>query len=286
MNAAILGQSIINGLSSGFIYILISVGLTVIFSIMNVVQFSHGEVYMLGAYCTYYMFTILGLSFWEALPVTMFLLALVGLILERFFFRPFRGSFERSIIVSIALMVLLQTVAVVAFGSYTRKLPPVIKGVLRVGDVILSWDKLLAILFGILLIVLLFLIIRKTNTGKAMVAVSQDSYAAGLLGVNVNRISAMAMAIGCAMAAVAGSLMARILSIDPYMGTYALTKGIAVTILGGLGSIPGAVVGGLILGLIDGIVPPLLTTTWAALLGFVVIIIILLVRPRGLMGHE
>jgi branched-chain amino acid transport system permease protein len=96
----------------------------------------------------------------------------------------------------------------------------------------------------------------------------------------------MAMAIGCAMAAVAGSLMARILSIDPYMGTYALTKGIAVTILGGLGSIPGAVVGGLILGLIDGIVPPLLTTTWAALLGFVVIIIILLVRPRGLMGHE
>jgi len=253
---------------------------------MNIVQFAHGEIYMLGAYCSYFLIKLYGFSFWEALPLSALLVGLLGIVLEKFFFRPFRGRFESSIIVAVGLMLLLQTIAVVGFGTDTKSMGGIIPGVLKVSGVTLSRDRLLAILVGIILVAVLFLLIKKTKTGQAMVAISQDIYAASLQGIDVNRISAVAMVVGCALAAIAGSLMGSIFSTSPFMGTTAITKGIAVIILGGLGSISGAVVGGFILGLIDGLVPPLLSSTMAGIVGFGVIILVLLFRPRGLFGHE
>jgi branched-chain amino acid transport system permease protein len=282
----LLAQSILNGLAAGWIYILVALGLTLVFGIMNIVQFAHGEIYMLGAYCSYFLIKLYGFSFWEALPLSALLVGLLGIVLERFFFRPFRGRFEPSIIVAVGLMLLLQTIAVVGFGTDTKSMGGIIPGVLKVSGVTLSWDRLIAILVGIILVAALFLLIKKTKTGQAMVAISQDIYAASLQGIDVNRISAFAMVIGCALAAIAGSLMGSIFSTSPFMGTSAITKGIAVIILGGLGSIPGAVVGGFILGLIDGLIPPFLSSTMAGIVGFGVIIIVLILRPRGLFGHE
>jgi branched-chain amino acid transport system permease protein len=279
-------QSILNGLAAGWIYVLVALGLTLVFGIMRIVQFAHGEIYMLGAYCSYFLIKLYGFRFWEALLLSAFLVGLLGIVLERFFFRPFRGRFEPSIIVAVGLMLLLQTIAVVGFGTDTKSMGGIIPGVLRVSGVTLSWDRLLAILVGIILVAALLLLIKKTKVGQAMVAISQDIYAASLQGIDVNRISAVAMVIGCALAAMAGSLMGSIFSTSPFMGTSAITKGIAVIILGGLGSITGAVVGGLILGLIDGLVPPLLSSTMASIVGFAVIIVVLLLRPRGLFGHE
>jgi branched-chain amino acid transport system permease protein len=286
LTIALLAQSILNGLAAGWIYILVALGLTLVFGIMNIVQFAHGEIYMLGAYCSYFLIKLYGFSFWEALPLSALLVGLLGIVLERFFFRPFRGRFEPSIIVAVGLMLLLQTIAVVGFGTDTKSMGGIIPGVLKVSGVTLSWDRLIAILVGIILVAALFLLIKKTKTGQAMVAISQDIYAASLQGIDVNRISAFAMVIGCALAAIAGSLMGSIFSTSPFMGTSAITKGIAVIILGGLGSITGAVVGGFILGLIDGLVPPLLSSTMAGIVGFGVIIIVLILRPRGLFGHE
>lgn len=286
MSLILLAQSILNGLAAGWIYILVALGLTLVFGIMNIVQFAHGEIYMLGAYCSYFLIKLYGFNFWEALPLSALLVGLLGIILERFFFRPFRDRFEPSIIVAVGLMLLLQTVAVVGFGTDTKSMGGIIPGVWKVSGVTLSWDRLLAILVGIILVAALFFLIKKTKTGQAMVAISQDIYAASLQGIDVNRISAVAMVVGCALAAIAGSLMGSIFSTSPFMGTSAITKGIAVIILGGLGSIPGAVAGGLILGLIDGLVPPLLSSTMASIVGFGVIIIVLLLRPRGLFGHE
>ena len=286
MSLTLLAQSILNGLAAGWIYILVALGLTLVFGIMNVVQFAHGEIYMLGAYCSYFLIKLYGFSFWEALPLSALLVGLLGIVLERFFFRPFRGRFEPSIIVAVGLMLLLQTIAVVGFGTDTKSMGGIIPGVLKVSGVTLSWDRLIAILVGIILVAALFLLIKKTKTGQAMVAISQDIYAASLQGIDVNRISAFAMVIGCALAAIAGSLMGSIFSTSPFMGTSAITKGIAVIILGGMGSITGAVVGGFILGLIDGLVPPLLSSTMAGIVGFGVIIIVLILRPRGLFGHE
>ena len=286
MTIALLAQSILNGLAAGWIYVLVALGLTLVFGIMRIVQFAHGEIYMLGAYCSYFLIKSFGFSFLEALFLTTIAIGLLGIVLERFFFRPFRDRFEPSIIVAVGLMLLLQTIAVVGFGTDTKSMGGIIRGVLTVSGVTLSWDRLLAILIGIILVAAVFLLIKKTKTGQAMVAISQDIYAASLQGIDVNRISAVAMVIGCALAAIAGSLMGSIFSTSPFMGTSAITKGIAVIILGGLGSIAGAVVGGLILGLIDGLVPPLLSSTMASIVGFGVIILVLLLRPRGLFGHE
>ncbi len=286
MNIETFGQSVINGLVSGWLYILVAVGLALVFSVMGIIQFAHGEIYMLGAYCTYYLSVQCGLNYWGALLVSALLAGLLGVILERFLFRPFRGQIEPSIILGIGLMLLFQTVALIGFGTSTKAIPRIFRKVLTLGSVSLSGDRLVAILIGVILVSGLFLLIRRTKTGQAMVAVSQDPYAASLHGINVNRISAIAMAVGSALAAIAGSLVGCIFSMHPFMGNFALTKGIAVIILGGLGSIPGAIVGGLILGLIDGLVSSVANTTIAAVAGFTAIIFILLLRPRGLMGRD
>jgi len=286
LTIALVVQSILNGLAAGWIYVLVALGLTLVFGIMRIVQFAHGEIYMLGAYCSYFLIKLYGFSFLEALLLTTIAIGLLGIVLERLFFRPFRDRFEPSIIVAVGLMLLLQTIAVVGFGTDTKSMGGIIPGVLRVSGVTLSWDRLLVMAVGIILVVALLLMIKKTKTGQAMVAVAQDPYAAALQGIDVNRISALAMALGCALAAIAGSLMGSIFSTSPFMGTSAITKGIAVIILGGLGSITGAVFGGFILGLIDGLVPPLLSSTMAGIVGFGVIILVIILRPRGLFGHE
>jgi branched-chain amino acid transport system permease protein len=143
----------------------------------------------------------------------------------------------------------------------------------------------LIVFIGAVLTLALFLVIQKTKVGQAMLAISQDPDAAALQGIDVNHISSLSMGIGCALAAIAGGLMGSLLQLTPDMGVLAITKGIAVIVLGGIGSITGAVIGGLILGLVDGIVPLFANSTIAAIAGFCVIIFILLIRPKGLFGH-
>ena len=193
---------------------------------------------------------------------------------------------ERSIIITIGLILLLQTTAVVAFGGNDKSIPRIISGVLSIGGAHLSWDRVLTVVVGVGVMLALFLFIRGTKTGRAMVAISQDIDAATLMGVNVNRVCSVSMGIGCALAAVAGGLMGSIFSVEPFMGSFAITKGIAVIILGGLGSIGGAVIGALILGLVDGVVSLYYSTTIAYIAGFAIIVLILIVRPSGLMGRE
>lgn len=279
-------QSIFNGLTMGFIYVLVALGLTLVFSIMRIVQFAHGEIYMLGAYTVYFVGVVLGLNIFIAFVVSAVALGVFGVILERLLFRRFRGQVEPSIIAAIGLILLIQTIATVSFGTQEKYIPDMIPGVLVIGGIKLSWDRALAVIIGIVLTLALFIFIRKTRLGQATLATSQDLDGAALQGINVNLISAVTLAIGCALAAVAGGLVGAIFQVDPYMGGFAMAEGIAVIILGGLGSIPGAVIGGLILGLIDGVVPLYADNTVASIVGFVIIVLILIIRPRGLMGHE
>lgn len=281
-----LWQSVVNGLMMGWIYVLVALGLSIVFSIMRILQLAHGEIYMLGAFCVYYMCVVLSLNIFVSFVIAAVALALVGVALERLCFRRFRGRFDTSMIVAIGLILLLQTTAAVGFGTQEKWVPKIIPGVLAIGHVTLAWDRVLSVLIGIALVLLLFLFIQRTRLGQAMVAISQDPDAAALQGIDVNRISSLSMAIGCAMAAIAGGLMGAIFQVEPFMGSFAMTKGIAVIILGGLGSIWGAVIGGIIIGLIDGLVPVAANTTIATIIGFALIIIILIIRPQGLLGHE
>jgi branched-chain amino acid transport system permease protein len=286
LSTDILLQSILNGFSSAGIYVLVALGLTLVLSIMNIVQLSHGEIYMIGAYGVYYLGVTIGLNFLLALAISTLLVGGLGILLERLCFRPFRGQPERAMIVSIGLILILQNVVLSIAGGSPRKIESPFPGVMQIMGTSISWERLSIVVIGFALVAALFLFVRMTKTGQAMLAISQDRIGAALQGININRISAVAMFMGCALAAIAGALVGALFSILPTMGSFALMKGIAVIILGGLGSIPGAVVGGLIIGLIDGIMPALATTYVAGLIGFATIIIILLFRPQGIWGHE
>ncbi|MGD0662721.1 MAG: branched-chain amino acid ABC transporter permease [Syntrophorhabdales bacterium] len=281
-----LYQGIFNGLASGLIYILVALGLTLLFSIMGILNFAHGEIYMLGAYVVYYACVGAHINFFWSLLLSAFALGIFGILLERSVFRRIRGDMEPAVLACIGLTVLLQTVAVIAFGTYLKYIPSIFPGILKLGGLRLSKDRLLVMGIALVFTSALLFVISKTKTGKAMLAISHDAEAAALQGINVNRISALTMGIGCALAAVAGGLMGSLLQLAPYMGTFAMTKGIAVIILGGIGSVPGAVIGGFILGLVDGLAPLFTSGTIAAIIGFSVIVLILLIKPKGLLGHD
>ena len=275
-----------NGLASSGIYILVALGLTLVMSIMGIVQMSHGEIYMIGAYCAYYMVVHLGLNFFLALLIAFVFVGCIGIFLERVFFRPFRGELDRAVIISIGLILVFQNLVLSIAGGNPRSYNSPIRGVLRIFGTAISWERLFIVFTGVILLVALFLFINKTKTGQAMLAISQDRVGAALQGININRLSAVAMFLGCGLAAIAGALVGALFSMSPTMGTFALMKGIAVIVLGGLGSISGAVIGGLIIGLIDGIMPVLTTSHITGLISFGVIILILIFRPQGISGHE
>jgi branched-chain amino acid transport system permease protein len=286
LDGATLLQSIVNGLMAGSIYILVALGLTLLLSVMGIVQLAHGEIYMLGGYLTYYFCSVVGIHYLLALLIATLLVGGLGILIEKVFFRPFRhGDLSPTVILSLGLMLVLQTTAVVTFGGYTKVLTTPFPGVINIGGVIISQERLILILITAVFVGGLFFLLYKTEMGRTMRAVSQDMDAALLLGISVDRVSSFAMFLGCALAAVAGGLMGAIFSLSPFMGGFALMKGIAVIVLGGMGSVVGAVIGGLIIGLIDGIVPPLLTTEMASTIGFLVIILILLFRPQGIKGQ-
>lgn len=286
MSTEALAQSILNGLVSGGTYILVALGLTIVLGITRIVQLAHGEVYMLGAYAVYYLCAVAGLNFFLALVLSALLVGGLGIVLERFFFRPFRGQILRALIIAVGLMLFLQNAVLVTAGGTPKATPSPFPGVLNILGVTISWERLLVMLVGFGLVAAVLLLIQRTKVGQAMVAISQDREIAALQGINIDRISSIAMFLGSALAAVAGGLVGAMFSVTPFMGGFALVKGIAVIILGGMGSIPGAIIGGLIIGLIDGIVPPLLTTHMAGIISFGVIILILILRPQGILGHE
>jgi branched-chain amino acid transport system permease protein len=281
-----LEQNLLNGFMSGWIYILVALGLTLVLSIVGIVQLAHGEIYMIGAYVIYYFCVVAGLNFFLSLLISVLFTGLLGIILERLFLRPFRSDIEGAIITTISLILILQTAIIAISGPGYKDIPGPIQGVVTILGARLSWERLITILVSISLVSTLLVFINRTKIGQAMVAVSEDRDAASLMGINVNRVSSVAMFLGCALAAAAGGLTGAIFDLTPFMGDFALMKGIEVIILGGLGSIPGAIIGGLILGLVDGLITPLVSVQMANIIGLVVIVLILLFRPRGLLGHE
>lgn len=282
----VLGQGIINGLSSAGIYILVALGLTLVLSITNIVQMAHGEFYMVGSYCMYYLATMAGLNFFLALVISTVFVGSLGIVLERLAFRPLQGDPDRSMIVSIGLMLALQNVMLAIAGGIPKSIKSNHTGVVRLGYAAISWDRLIIILVAVGLVAALFMFVNMSKTGNAMRAISEDRVAARLQGISINRISATAMCMGCGLAAIAGAVVGPIFTVSPTMGSFALMKGIGVIILGGLGSLTGAVCGGLIIGMIDGIVPILTSGYAASVISFAMVILILLLRPQGILGHE
>ncbi|MGQ4807643.1 High-affinity branched-chain amino acid transport system permease protein LivH [Candidatus Entotheonellaceae bacterium PAL068K] len=286
MTAELFVQSIIIGLSIGSIYILMALGLTLMFGMMHIINFAHGAVYMLGAFVIYYVFHLWGVPYTLAFFAAMLLLGGFGWVVERCIYRLVKGGLEPTLVALLALTTLLQAAGYPIFGPLDKNVPSVVEGRFTILGTPISAERLLIIPVAVVLVVALYLFINKTRMGSAMRAIEQDKEAAALQGVNVNVVNAVAFAVGFALAAAAGALMAPIFKLDPMMGEQPLLKAFIIIIMGGLGSIPGAILGGLILGFIDSIVATAIGVEPAFLLSFLFIILLLLFKPNGLFGYE
>ena len=285
MTPDLLIQSTIIGLSIGSIYILMALGLTLMFGMMHIINFAHGAIYMLGAFAIYYIFSQWGAPYFVAFVLAMLLLGTFGYLVERSIYRPIKGGIEPTLVALLALTTFLQAAGYPVFGQLDKHVPPVFQGTRNVLGVMISVERLMIIPMAGALVVGLYLFINKTKMGAAMRAIEQDKEAAALQGVNVHVVNGLAFAIGFALAAASGALMAPIFKLDPMMGEQPLLKAFIIIILGGLGSIPGAILGGLMLGLIVSIVATALGAEPAFLLSFVFIILLLLFKPTGLFGY-
>jgi len=218
----------------------------------------------------------------------MVVMAAFGIFLERFLFRARadRDPVLTPIVVSTGLSLIMTSGAVAGFGLYEKSIPRLLYGSVRLFGGAVPKDRLLAIAFSAAALLLLFLFLKRSKWGQAIMASAQNREGALLRGINPNQMAMISMAIGCALAALAGALAGSILMLQPYMGSQPMLKGLVIIVIGGLGSLAGAFVGGMLLGLIDGVVPVIFGPAAAAVAPLVVVILILLLRPTGIFGHE
>lgn len=278
--------TIVDALMLSSIYILVSLGFALVLSINGILNFAHGALYMIGGYVCYWLSVQCGLNQWLSLLLAALMLGLTGLFLEKFCFRPFAGDPNRTIIMAVSLILILETTINVLAGGVTRTVPPFVPGVLKAGVISVSLERVATMIIGGALLLALTLFIRKTRKGQQMLAVSQDPEGAILQGIRIHRVSAMAMAMSCALAAVAGSFVGALFDLKPFMGGPMLVKAIQVVVLSGVGSIGGVLAGGLIIGTIDTVLPLFMGGAVTQAAGLGIIIVVLLLKPQGLFGRE
>jgi len=285
-------QLTVNSLMLGLTYALIAFGFTIIFGIAGIVNFAHGEVYMVGSLVTFYAISEAGLPIPLGILVTGLVVALMGALLNFILFkkvRPKGDSLEEgfpSMIISIALVSIIPAVAMLLAGTREKAVGSYISGVIHVGGAIISQERLLAMVLALVVFVSLLFFIWKHKEGRALAAMAQDIEAAMLNGVNLLKSDSIGFGIGFGLAAIAAALLAPIYFVDPTVGAPILLKTFIVVILGGIGSIPGTLLGGLILGFMEGFGQALLPGNLPTLLAFVLVVVILLIRPKGLLGHD
>jgi branched-chain amino acid transport system permease protein len=276
-------QQLVNGLSLGSIYALIALGYTMVYGIIRLINFAHGDIYMVGAFVGYFALRG-GLPLPFAFFLAMIIPALFGLVIEFFAYRPLRIA---ALITAIGVSLFLENLGILVLSPDPRPFPQVLpdKSIISYGDVNVSLTQFLMIVITLALMVLLTLFVHYTKTGKAMRAVSQDREAAQLMGININRIISVTFVIGSALAGAAGVLVGLYIPrIEPLMGVMYGLKAFVAAVIGGIGIIPGAMLGGVLMGLAETLVTGFLASTWRDAIAFGLLILILLIKPSGIFG--
>ncbi len=287
MDLGLFTQTALTAVTLGLMYALIAIGLTLIFGVMRIVQYAHGELYMLGAYALYYATTQLGIPYWFSVILSAAALFVVGAVLQVVLFRPLIGkNMLYSLAVSMGLIFIISSGGLLMFGTVVRGIPSPFDGGITMLGALLTYERLTISLISGALIIGLWQFLAHTKMGMSLRAVSEDAEVASLQGVNTKRTHWIAFGLGSALAAIAGCLMGTLLSIVPTMGFGATMKAFMIVIMGGLGSIPGALIGAMILGVIDSFGTTLLNADIAYIIGFSVIFITLVIRPTGLFGQR
>ena len=282
-------QQLVNGLILGSVYALLALGYTMVYGIIKLINFAHGDIYMMGAFMGYFLINSLHLNFFLALILAMIGTAALGVLVEFLAYRPLRNSTRiAALITAIGVSFFLEYVMVYFVGANTRSFPQVIETVrYSFGPISLTNIQLMILAVSLILMVLLQVIVQKTKMGKAMRAVSVDSDAAQLMGINVNRTISFTFALGSALAGAAGVLIALYYnSLEPLMGMTPGLKSFVAAVLGGIGIIPGAALGGFVIGLLETFATAFGMSDFRDAIVYGILILILLVRPAGILGKN
>jgi branched-chain amino acid transport system permease protein len=280
-------QHLVNALILGSTYALLGIGLTLIFGIMRVVNFTHGELYALGAYAVFFLEVSLGVNFFLALVLAVIIGCAVGAAIEFVLLRPLLDAdIDTTMLVMIGAWIVMQNTELFYWGGVSKAImTPFPDEPLQVGPIFVSWLRLFVLVMALILIGATYALINRTKLGKAMRATFQDRDTAALMGVNVKGIYTATFAIGSGLAAAAGALLGPVFLVTPSMGDLASLKAFAIVILGGLGNITGATLGGFILAFVEEIGAGYISSGYRDAMGFLIIIIVLLFKPTGLFAR-
>lgn len=285
----ILVQQLFNGLTIGSVYALVALGLTLVYGILHIPNFAHGALYMMGGYITLMMMVQYGLHYWLAILISVIAVGLIGVLMERLVFHPLRHAPPiHDKIAAIGILLFLEAFAQFIWGADYQMMPSPYGQVVQIFGLTFTMQRLLIIIAAIGVMVLLYLFLKKTFTGATIIAMSQDRDGANLVGVNTNRVAMLTFLISGGLAAIASSLAAPINLVFPGMGQLVILKAFVIIILGGMGSIPGAIIGGYILGFSESLGATYISNDYKDIIAFILLIIILTVKPTGLFakgGH-
>lgn len=283
----LLLQQLFNGIMLGSTYAIVALGLTLVYGILQIPNFAHGHMYMLGAYVCLFLMGVLGFGYWPALIAVAVIMSAAGVVLERLAYRPLMNQPPMSSFISaLGALIVLENGVIALWGPQGQRIPNPYPDIFDVSGVTMSVQRVLVIGIAFLLIVLVQLFIKKTKVGSTIEAVAQNPEGAKLVGINVKRVSSLTFAISTGLAALAACLVAPIFILSPSMGALLGMKAFVIVILGGLGSVPGAILGGLILGLIEALGGGYLSSAYKDVFGFGALVLILAIKPLGLFGKE
>jgi len=281
---AMVGQVVVSGLLAGALYSMVALGLALIFGVMRVINVAHGTILMLGAYTTFWWFQLLGINPYLSLLVSMPLMFLLGVFLQRSMVHRVVDAPElSSLLLTFGISIALVNVTQYAFSSDVRSVE-FLTGSFLIGPLALSKSRLISFAVAVALTLLAFWFLQKTKLGKAIRATSQSREVAMVCGINVQRIHLYAFGLASALAAAGGTLVAVIIAIQPEMGQIYTLKSFLVIVLGGAGNYPGALLGGMLLGLVEQLASLFLTTQVSEAVAYVLLVLVLLLRPTGLLG--
>lgn len=284
--------NLINGISLGSVYAIIALGYTMVYGIAKMLNFAHGDVIMVGAYVAFTVISTMHLPIWAGVLLSILVCTVLGMAIEKIAYKPLRnaGSPLAVLITAIGVSYFLQNLALLIFGSNTKSFSSVVNVenlVLFNGELVITGETIVTIIACIIIMICLTLFINKTKSGQAMLAVSEDKGAAQLMGINVNKTIALTFAIGSGLAAVAGVLLCSTYpSLSPYTGSMPGIKAFVAAVFGGIGSIPGALVGGILLGIIEILSKYYISSQLSDAIVFGMLIIVLLLKPTGIFGKK
>jgi len=283
-----IGQATISGILLGGVYIIFSLGFTLVFGVGRIINFAHGELVMLAMYGSYWAFTLGGIDPIVSLTIIIPIMFLIGLIIQRFIIKPVLNAPSlNQVFVTIGLMIALQNIALIFWsGDFRMLVTPYSAKIILLGPFRVNFTLLLSFLVALLVTFILLVFLKTTLIGKAMRAVCQDRLAASFMGINIHRIYLLTFAIGSVCAGIAGVLISTFYSIFPTVGLHFIIIAFVVVALGGLGNVTGAIVGGLILGLIETLSGYLISPAWAPVIYLMMFVLVLLIRPAGLFGIQ